>query len=316
MPRFSIVIPTRNRIDLLVKTLASVRAQTFRDFEVIIVDDFSDDPIVARIHGLDASIRVIPQAFQSGPSAARNAGIMAAMGDYIAFLDDDDLWMPWTLQTYADVIVQSEQPAWLTSNGFAFVGPDDLLGVTRGRPDIRSFDDYLNYRTNPDQPGWLLPTGVAIRRDLLQAIGGFDPSITHHEDEDLWLRLGDSPGFIRIAAPLCWAYRSHAGGASLNLPRRFSNIHRLIAKEQAGGYPGGADRQRQRIDILTQLGRNLARLGARDGHYGQSWRMYCTLAIWNLRLARWRFLVLFPPELLAHALRGLATRRARLGVAY
>jgi glycosyltransferase involved in cell wall biosynthesis len=311
-PRFSVIVPTRNRFELLIEAIESIQRQEYRDFEIVIVDDFSDSFISEKIGGIDKTIRVIRQPMQSGPSAARNAGIGAALGDYVAFLDDDDLWMPWTLATYAEAIARNGAPAWLTSNGLPFENPREIATVRRDFADERVFADYLAYRTNPDQPGWLLPTGVVIRRDLLNAVGGFDVGITHHEDEDLWLRLGVAPGFIRIASPMCWGYRSHLGGASLNVPRRFINMSRLIEKERQGGYPGGGARMRERVDVISQLGRHLARLGAKEGYSYMAWAMYRRLLRWNISRSRWVFVLGFPAELIARASARFG-RKARSG---
>src|SRR5574337_278681 len=102
---FSIVIPTYNRVDLLARTLDSVWRQLFTDFEVVVVDDGSSDGTQAYLRSLGDRIRVVQQA-NSGPGAARNAGIRTARGKYVALLDSDDLWLPWTLSIFAQVIAQ------------------------------------------------------------------------------------------------------------------------------------------------------------------------------------------------------------------
>src|ERR1700751_565412 len=96
-PSFSIIIPTFNRAGLLQQALESVAQQTFRDFETLVVDDGSTDvtPQVAASFGA----RLLRQE-NRGPGAARNLGIQHARGNYIAFLDSDDQWLPWTLETY------------------------------------------------------------------------------------------------------------------------------------------------------------------------------------------------------------------------
>ena len=99
-PLVSVVIPSYNRSSLLMQTLASVRGQTFRDFEVLVVDDGSTDDTATRVRELgaeDGRIHYLYQANQ-GPAAARNAGASYARGAFIAFLDSDDLWLPDKLQ--------------------------------------------------------------------------------------------------------------------------------------------------------------------------------------------------------------------------
>src|SRR4051812_6017095 len=99
---FSVVVPTYNRLYLLSRALETVCAQTHADFEIIIVDDGSTDGTREWLasHGAPVPVRVLEQS-NRGPGAARNLGIREARGDYIAFLDSDDLWFPWTLETFA-----------------------------------------------------------------------------------------------------------------------------------------------------------------------------------------------------------------------
>src|SRR5215510_13897684 len=102
MPIFSIIIPTYNRLPYLKKTLDSIWEQSFTDFEVIVVDDGSTDGTADYLRELGGSVELLRQE-NRGPGAARNLGVMHARGEYIAFLDSDDLWFPWPLKTYAAV---------------------------------------------------------------------------------------------------------------------------------------------------------------------------------------------------------------------
>src|SRR5687767_8992145 len=103
---FSVIIPTFNRRHLLQRTLQSLAAQTCQEYETIIVDDGSTDDTSKFLAGLGDSARVISQE-NRGPGAARNAAAASARGDYLAFLDSDDVWFPWTLATFATVIADS-----------------------------------------------------------------------------------------------------------------------------------------------------------------------------------------------------------------
>lgn len=96
MIRFSVVIPSHNRSAWLVAALESVFAQTEPAFEIIVADDGSTDDTPDVLRKYEGRVKVLTQR-NAGPSAARNLGIAAATGDYIAFLDSDDLWFPWTL---------------------------------------------------------------------------------------------------------------------------------------------------------------------------------------------------------------------------
>src|SRR5215470_7796162 len=103
MPLFSVVIPSFNRVAFLATALNSIFTQRFTDFEIIVVDDGSTDATMDYLQSLEDRIEVFRQPNQ-GPGAARNRGARQAGGAYLAFLDSDDLWFPWTLEVYRYVI--------------------------------------------------------------------------------------------------------------------------------------------------------------------------------------------------------------------
>jgi len=303
MVMFSVVVPTRNRGALLTEALRSLDAQSFDDFEVIVVDDASTDDTAAIVGGFAPKVRLLTQSAQQGVSVARNAGIAAAKGKYVCFLDDDDLWMPWTLATYAQAAEDAGDPAMISSNGLPFRDLREVEAISLAQPSARAYADYLAYACSPEENDWLLPTGVIVRRDVLQASGGFDTSLNYYEDEDLWMRLGDAPGFLRIDSPLCWAYRVHGSSASSKLEVRFHNIRKLLVRDARDEYPGGASRTRERTAVVTQRARHLARLAAKAGLTAEGLRLYRDLLKANIRQQRWKFLLLFPIEAFYRRLR-------------
>jgi len=103
MHLFSVIIPTHNRLDLLRGALASVWQQSYNDCELIVVDDGSADGTWDALQVLGTRVCARRQN-NAGPGAARNLGAKNATGDYFAFLDSDDLWFPWTLETYRQII--------------------------------------------------------------------------------------------------------------------------------------------------------------------------------------------------------------------
>ncbi len=94
MPRISIIIPAYNRADVLPRAINSVLSQTFTDYEIIVVDDASTDETSAVARNFNGPVHVIRHEVNRGPAAARNTGIEATSGAYVAFLDSDDEWMP------------------------------------------------------------------------------------------------------------------------------------------------------------------------------------------------------------------------------
>jgi glycosyltransferase involved in cell wall biosynthesis len=185
-PFFSVVIPTFNRRRLLERALESVFAQTFEDFEIIVVDDYSTDGTYDWLLSLkEPRIRALRNTGPKGAAAARNVGISAATGNWIAFLDSDDQWQAGKLERFAEAIsAQPKIQVWysgykqlgLAANGAA--GPDLCEGFT---------GDHLP-RLRRLNPIGALPAVVASRSVLLQ-VGGFDESLYHREDMDLYYRL-------------------------------------------------------------------------------------------------------------------------------
>lgn len=191
MPLMSVIIPTYNRLNMLQEAVQSVREQIFRDFELIIVDDCSQDGIRKHFSTFP-DIRYIRLEKRAMPSGARNRGAEAAQGHYLAFLDSDDLWEKEKLTKQAEFF--------------------------RHHPDIRichtdeqwvRLGKKVNQRKKHRKSGGILfsrclerclisPSAVCMEKSLLKEYGGFDESIEVAEDYHLWLKItaGESIGFI------------------------------------------------------------------------------------------------------------------------
>ncbi len=183
MPRVSIIIPTYNRAAQVAEAVASVLAQSFRDFELLVVDDGSRDKTSQALAPFGGEITVLRHPRRRGVSAARNRGIAAARGEWLAFLDSDDLWRPEKL---------AAQMAWLKANPGFHLCQTGEIWIRHG------------VRVNPPashvkEGGWIFfralwrclvsPSAVVLSRRLLEAHGGFDEGLPAAEDYDLWLRL-------------------------------------------------------------------------------------------------------------------------------
>ena len=145
MPTFSVIIPTFNRLSLLKSTLESVWRQTFTDFEVIVVDDGSTDDTAAWLSEIASKEKPITQIKQpnAGPGAARNNGAENSRGEYLAFLDSDDLWFPWTLETVAELIAKHDRPSLISAKLLPFKDPVELESVAQTRTCVELFSDYF-----------------------------------------------------------------------------------------------------------------------------------------------------------------------------
>jgi GT2 family glycosyltransferase len=290
MPRFSVIIPTYNRADFLRQTLESIFEQRLSDYETLVVDDGSTDGTLEQLASYQGRVRALNQA-NRGPGAARNLGISHAAGDYVAFLDSDDVWFPWTLQTYAEAIELTADPAFVAGKPLRFREDAGLLGAREAATTFVRFPDYL---ASGDEWRWWGVSSFVIRREALLSCGGFAEENMNGEDADLALKLGTAPGFVQITEPVTFGYREHATNVTANLDKTLAGIWHKIRTERAGGYPGGVERARERWRILTRHARPMILACLREGRPFEGWRMYRATFRWHVATGRWRFLLGFP----------------------
>lgn len=295
---FSVIIPTFNRCDLLRRTLASVNGQCFKDYEVIVVDDGSADGTLEMLKAEYPQVRVLTQA-NAGPGAARNLGVRAAQGKYTAFLDSDDLWFPWTLETYAEVAVKTSSPAFITGKPFRFCAESELPRAAEGHANTLYFKDYLD---SGDEWRWWGVSSFAIRTDEFRRCGGFAEENMNGEDADLALKLGIAPGFVQITAPVTFGYRQHNANLTGHPAKSLAGLWHKVRTEKSGGYPGGSTRSHERWRILTRHMRPWAFGCLQRGLRAEAWSLYRATLKWHLCLGRWRFLGGFPLAALLAAL--------------
>ena len=179
----SVIIPTYNRAGLVQEAVASVLAQTWRDFELLVVDDGSTDGTVEALAPYASRLRLLRRESRGGVSAARNTGIAAARGEWLAFLDSDDLWRPEKLArqlaylaAHPDLQLCQTEETWVR-RGLRVNQPLTHRKVG-GRIFFASLERCL-----------VSPSAVILHRRLLEQHGGFDEDLPAAEDYDLWLRL-------------------------------------------------------------------------------------------------------------------------------
>jgi len=193
-PKVSVVIPVFNRPAAVKRAIESVLAQTCQDFEIVVVDDGSKTDTAAAISAFaDPRIRLIRHEQNLGGSAARNTGIRAGSGEYVAFLDSDDEWLPTMLERQLDVFERSSERLGLVYTGTERIFADG--SITRRIP--RREADLTRALLTENVVG---ETSVGmVRRRALDAIGGFDERLPASQDLDLWLRLSER--FLAEAVP-------------------------------------------------------------------------------------------------------------------
>jgi glycosyltransferase involved in cell wall biosynthesis len=197
VPAVSVVIPTYNRVQLLSEALDSVAAQTFRDYEIIIIDDGSADQTREAVEQRKEPIRYAWQRNQ-GVSEARNHALRLTHSEFVAFLDSDDLWEPTFLERAIERLRAHPDEALVYTD---FVSTD-ASGVRRIRghrktPRGGSVTAELFAST------FIHTSAVVARAHIVRDAGGFDGRLTHNEDYDLWLRLSVRHRFGLIDEPLC-----------------------------------------------------------------------------------------------------------------
>lgn len=195
-PRVSVVVPVFNRASYVAQTLRSVLAQSFENFELIVVDDGSQDDSYERVIALnDPRIVCVRQPNSGRPAVPRNLGIRMARGSLIAFLDSDDVWLPEALERQIRVLDQRPDAGMAYGLATRF---DDLRELGMAGPKIASLSDRIFEQLLLD--GNFIPmASVMVRSEALQQLGGFDerPSFKAVEDFDLWLRMAhDYPALL------------------------------------------------------------------------------------------------------------------------
>jgi len=288
-PLFTTVIPVHNRPAMVRQAVSSVLSQQKVDQQVIVVDDGSTDDTPRALSEYSDRIMVLRQD-NRGPGAARNFALQHADGQYIAFLDSDDLWLPWTLATYRQAIEQHGQPAFVASREWSFCDDDSLSTLSRTPLRVTPYPDYYASSSDGD---WVPLCGATVRADVLRQVGGFGEKQINFEETDLWMRLGTAHGFVRIEAPFCSARREHEGNVTHDLARSVDGVLNLIEQERAGAYPGGAARRAQRVAMLTRHVRPISIQCLQHQQGADAWALYRKSFAWHLQLGRIRYLLGF-----------------------
>ncbi|NTX06098.1 glycosyltransferase family 2 protein [Myxococcus sp. CA040A] len=305
MPFFSIVIPTYNRARLLEETLASVFAQEETDYEVLVVDDGSTDDTLENLARLGERVTTLTQV-NAGPGVARNLGIQSARGEYVVFLDSDDLWFPWTLSTYRKVLTDHGMPSVVMGTSTDFHRVEQLRSVTREDPRVMLFPDYLASAGDRTPRTACV---LAVRTEALRRVGGFTPLRIVAEDYDLLYRLGTEPGFAWVRAPVMVGYRKHEGSESTHLEPSHRGMAYQLMQERLGRYPGGEARRHERLEMLLYSARHVSHWLVEHRRSDLAVDLYWRGLPFHLAVPRWRYMVGFLPKVAMVGLRQRVMRR-------
>lgn len=199
MPQVSVVIPTYNRAEFLTAAVRSVIRQSFHDFEVLIVDDASGDCTRSVVKSFrDERIHYVRHSAHRGGAAARNTGIRQSAGQYVAFLDDDDEWLPEKLQKQITVLTASPVQVGCVYTGYMTV--DKANGKIIRHIVPKKKGDLSRAIMVDNCVGGT--SSVMVKRECLEFVGMFDESLPSFQDYDLWIRLAKRYRFDYVVEPL------------------------------------------------------------------------------------------------------------------
>ena len=204
-PKVSIIIPTYNRAHPLKRAIQSVLNQTYQDFEVIVVDDGSTDNTEAVVKNLnDERVRYKRHKKKKGVSATRNTGIASARGEYIAFQDSDDIWLPEKLERQMKLFTHAPSRVGVVYTAFWLIRKDrrnyiPLPKVSKREGDIHK--ELLN-------GNFITPQSAVIRKECFEVSGLFDEKLPSLNDWDLWIRISKNWELKFIGEPLVLVYRT------------------------------------------------------------------------------------------------------------
>jgi len=285
-PTVSVIIPTYNRAHLVARAIQSVLDQTYQDFELIIVDDGSTDNTEEVIKGFqqkDSRIIYLEHDQNKGGSAARNTGIKASRGEYIAFLDSDDECLPEKLGKQIVHLNNNYINAFISYTGYFKIDDKGDSSVFKPTKHGNIYNDQL----------WedhVSPTSaVMVKRNCFEEVGLFDESLPARQDYDMWLRLSQYYIFDYIIEPLVVIHNTNKDTISSNIiaRKKGENLIRLKIVTQIKGF-----------SIITQH-KILA------NHYYQAGRYFCgkfstrfgreellgAVKLWPLKVEYWIYLL-------------------------
>ena len=238
-PVVSVVIPAYNAERFIVKTLDSVLAQTYTNYELIVVDDGSFDNTEKVVQEYFAKKKVYGQCIRQenkGIAGGRNTGIRSARGQFIALLDHDDLWVPKKLQKVIETFKLKPQTDLICHNEQIIKDGKNTKVSENSRKNYSSYEELL-FKGNS-----LSPSAVVFRKSLFDRIGGFDESseLNTVEDYDFWLRAS-RVGKITYINAILGSYVLTKSAASNNILYHHGNLENLLNKHLTNyrqGYKG------------------------------------------------------------------------------
>ncbi len=263
--RFSAIIIFYNQREFVQTAMDSVLNQAVDGLEVIAVDDGSTDGTRELLSEYRDRARVVLLDENRGACAARNAGTEVATGDYLAYLDGDDAFLPWAIDTYLRV-AERHAPALMMGPMRWFEGEVPEPGPMPEQVRYVQYDDYFAKEEVVD----ISASAIVVRRQSFESVGGWEGFPV--DDLDLLYRLGTAGPFVQITEPCTTWHRSHDGQIVRQTAQIIKGAEWLVANDKHGRYPGGDSRRLERRACIGGIVFHWARMHARVGSRGHAIR--------------------------------------------
>jgi glycosyltransferase involved in cell wall biosynthesis len=267
MPKFSLIIACYKQEQFIRETVDSALALPYPDKEIIVVDDASPDRTAQILEEYGDKIRLIKHEKNLGANVGRNEGAAAARGEFLVFLDGDDLYLPWALDLYARII-DLKQPKIILCRLLFFQGPvptpqfDDFgHSVQVAEYDALMHKDH-RYRGSA--------SAIVVDREVFLQVGGFTKEIFPSDIDDLTIKLGYSGKTIHILSHPTTAYRIHDNNTVHQIGRFVDTMSMVVHKEKNGEYPGGPSHRFERYAFIGGPVYYWFTRALRDGLYRRS----------------------------------------------
>jgi glycosyltransferase involved in cell wall biosynthesis len=230
-----VIVPAYNAATTVGMAVDSVLAQTYGDFELLVIDDGSTDSTSQEVRSRDDDRLRCVETENHGVARARNHGLDLSSGEFVAFLDADDAWLPTKLERQLDLMI--ERP----TVGLCFTSAEVVDGEVRriGEDSALSFRDYTQALLIRGNVVAGSASAAMVRRSLLETTGGFDPQLSQCADWDLWLRLSLEAELDAIGEPLVQirkAFRTMSSDPALLEKDTFALLDKFFATEASTPY--------------------------------------------------------------------------------
>jgi cellulose synthase/poly-beta-1,6-N-acetylglucosamine synthase-like glycosyltransferase len=290
----SIIIPVYNRAHLIANALDSVIQQRDDDCEIIVIDDGSTDTTPQTLKRYNGQIRVVRTENQ-GAGLARNTGIQLAKGKYVAFLDSDDVWFPWTVKNLKQIIAQTGRPSVIQTTFVWLQAEGKLPADAPADVQYQVFEDVFSYGMCHAMSG---AGATIVKSEALRKCGGFSNQRIVGEDIDLLFKLGTEKGCVLLSNPPSFAYCRHDEMTTLSADAWYKGALFLLQQERKGLYPGGKLRQCERRHCLAMDAAYRSLVCLKAGNVMNALRIYLASLTWQIQSAHFDYLFKTPVRML------------------